>query len=336
MNLDLQKQLFDRHPLFFRKPADESDFKPLDQWGIEIGNGWFELLDRLSAKFERAISDCVAQGIPIYECPRAGQIKQKLGELRVYVGRFEGISPSVMAAIAEAERSASQTCESCGQPGSKRHDAWIHVACDQCESTYLTASSTGLATEAEIDQHMKLLRDLLESRCSWKGKRDMTTPDERYRSLIFARRFFVDIQTGRIDPTEFQNIATGILRHFPSAHDLATAACYAPHVFAVPDHENQHWNAVQSVSSCLGIPLQEAAELVGNEFRAAKALDLIKQIGGAFDSMEMDSKQKVRWLHSTKNEYFEGETPFRFMCRGLGEIEIVLTYLLFLQEGGVS
>jgi len=148
----------------------------------------------------------------------------------------------------------------------------------------------------------------------------MTTPDERYRSLILARHFLVDIQDRKVDPTEFQSVATGILRHFPSAHDLATAACYAPHVFAIPDQDNRHWNAVQSVSSCLGIPLQEAAELVGNEFRTTKALDSIKQIGSVFDSMGKDSKQRLHWLHSTSGELFDGEDPFRFMYRGLTEI----------------
>lgn len=165
MNLDLQKQLFDKHPLFFRKPADESDAGPLDYWGIETGNGWFGLIDKVSASFEKVIADLVLKGVPIQDCPRAGQIKQKLGAIRIYTGTAEDITPSIQEAMIEARRSASQTCETCGKPGSKRDGAWIHVACDQCESS----KPINLTTEGEMDQHMKELRDLLESRRDWNG-----------------------------------------------------------------------------------------------------------------------------------------------------------------------
>lgn len=170
MNLELQKRLFDKHPLFFRRPKVESDSGPLDYWGIEISNGWFDLLNQLSFKFEESISDAVARGVPIYECPRASQIKDKFGELRVHVDGYEGLDPSVVAAIADAELRASQTCEICGKPGSKRHGTWIHIACDQCESS---APISFLNTADDIDQHMILLLDLLESRSNWNGKREI-------------------------------------------------------------------------------------------------------------------------------------------------------------------
>jgi len=162
MNLELQKQLFDKYPLFYRKPADESDSGPLDYWGIEVGDGWYELLDQLSATFEEAISDAVAQGMPIFECPRAGQIKEKFGQLRVYVGGHKGLNPSVVEEIANAERKSSETCESCGKPGSIRREAWIHVACDECES--LAASRSATTTADDLESHLKSLRSLLENR----------------------------------------------------------------------------------------------------------------------------------------------------------------------------
>lgn len=162
----------------------------------------------------------------------------------------------------------------------------------------------------------------------------MTTPAERYGSLVSARRLLVDILARQVTPAELRIAASSILKHFPAEHDLASAASQAPDIFAIPEPD---WSAVQSISSRLGIPAQEAVELLGNEFRATQALELIMRIASALDSMDLDRNQKTLWLHSAnKNECFDGETPFRYMCRGLYEIEVTLTYVLAHLESGGS
>lgn len=64
---------------------------------------------------------------------RVEQVKQKYGELRVYVAAGD---PSVAAAvrdlITEAESASERTCEQCGRPGRLRTDRpWATTLCDE-------------------------------------------------------------------------------------------------------------------------------------------------------------------------------------------------------------
>lgn len=62
----------------------------------------------------------------------------------------------------------------------------------------------------------------------------MTLPDERYRSVKYARQFLQDLcdpnKTPRI-PSIIRNQARGILRHYPSDWDMERACQGAPDVF---------------------------------------------------------------------------------------------------------
>lgn len=62
----------------------------------------------------------------------------------------------------------------------------------------------------------------------------MTLPDERYRSVIQARKLLEDIAYGRIArvPKEVRSRAHGVLRHYPSDWDMDRAADKAGNVFA--------------------------------------------------------------------------------------------------------
>jgi len=79
MNITLQQRLFHSYPLLYRKSRDDFNRRPIDSWVIAVGDGWFALLDHLSAKVEQAIADLVADGGPVNDSPRAAQIKQKFG-----------------------------------------------------------------------------------------------------------------------------------------------------------------------------------------------------------------------------------------------------------------
>lgn len=64
----------------------------------------------------------------------------------------------------------------------------------------------------------------------------MTLPDERYRAVMWAKRFLQDIahdkkKYPRIPKTVRQE-AYSIMRHFPNEWDLDSAARRAPDVFA--------------------------------------------------------------------------------------------------------
>lgn len=62
----------------------------------------------------------------------------------------------------------------------------------------------------------------------------MTLPDERYRSVMWARRFLESLayynKNNKI-PKEVKKEAYDILRHFPSEWDLDRAGEKAPDVF---------------------------------------------------------------------------------------------------------
>lgn len=60
----------------------------------------------------------------------------------------------------------------------------------------------------------------------------MTLPDERYRAVMMARKFMIDIMNHRSGLSkEMKEEARAVLRHYPSEYDLDMAAEQAPHVF---------------------------------------------------------------------------------------------------------
>lgn len=62
----------------------------------------------------------------------------------------------------------------------------------------------------------------------------MTLPDERYRSVLMAKKLLEDLSfsgtTKRI-PLEIRQRARGILRHYPSDWDMVQACAASPHIF---------------------------------------------------------------------------------------------------------
>jgi hypothetical protein len=57
---------------------------------------------------------------------KVGQIKEKFGGLRFY---FDGGDRYVAGAVRMAEAWASQICEQCGAPGTRRTGGWIQTLC---------------------------------------------------------------------------------------------------------------------------------------------------------------------------------------------------------------
>lgn len=64
----------------------------------------------------------------------------------------------------------------------------------------------------------------------------MTLPDERYRSVMWAKRFLESLAYDRKNYPRISKAVRGeahsILRHFPSEWDMNQAARTAPEVFA--------------------------------------------------------------------------------------------------------
>lgn len=90
-------------------------------WSFELGPGWRPIV---LSFLERLREVAAADGTPV----QIRQVKEKLGELRVYV---RGGGKASRAAIRAAEEEASRTCEVCDASGRLRRDcSYIQVLCD--------------------------------------------------------------------------------------------------------------------------------------------------------------------------------------------------------------
>lgn len=105
MRRELEEAVVLTHPTIYR------DLKPCsaDDQRFECGDGWFQIIDELSGKLEAESSTQGADKLAVV------QVKEKLGELRIY---FRGtVSSRARDWISGAERESQSTCELCGQPG---------------------------------------------------------------------------------------------------------------------------------------------------------------------------------------------------------------------------
>lgn len=146
----LQIELKQRYPRLLRAPGLRyfvagdttpetgelvSDFGPIDERGIECGDGWFELVNQLSAACEQEIDAMAAAGVATEYWPRAVQIKEKFGKLRFRV--FGRLSEVLRAEILKTEEvDSTQICEQCGAPAQLRSDYLRRTWCAACEAAH--------------------------------------------------------------------------------------------------------------------------------------------------------------------------------------------------------
>jgi len=113
--------LVEKYPLIFQdRYASARD--SCMAFGIECGPGWYPILDVL---FERITQYCEEVRFP---SPKALQIKEKFGNLRVYM---DVTSPYIDGLIWMAESITDSTCEVCGGPARLMgfEAGWLEVRC---------------------------------------------------------------------------------------------------------------------------------------------------------------------------------------------------------------
>ena len=87
-------------------------------FGIECGEGWYNLIDYVSAKLE-----ALNQKLEVV------QIKEKWGSIRLYLN----ISTDEADKIVEfVEKESETTCEICSKKGKLLTDGWWKVRCHSC------------------------------------------------------------------------------------------------------------------------------------------------------------------------------------------------------------
>ena len=148
-------------------------YKPLYErlsWGFAIGDGWFNIINTLSARLcsdwlhakyeydeiasrigqpefegqkvdtwnpiitQNMVDRRFAKMNEAYETiPRAIQVKEKFGGLRFYMN---GGTESHNAFVSFAESMSDRTCEVCGERGKRRGGGWIRTLCNKHEAEH--------------------------------------------------------------------------------------------------------------------------------------------------------------------------------------------------------
>ena len=121
-------ELLERYPSLYREawtiPSNRACRFASD--GFCIGDGWFGIVDRLSAKLSADPN------------LRVWQIKEKYGSLRVYLCDLDTppdpkLDQATDTALDKAVKESIRTCEVCGKPGIlARRQRWISVRCKPC------------------------------------------------------------------------------------------------------------------------------------------------------------------------------------------------------------
>jgi hypothetical protein len=117
MNAKNTAYLFEKYPALYRGHKWPITMN-LMAFGFECGDGWFEIIDKLSSDITAIDKDVVAV-----------QVKEKYGGLRFYT---EGGTDAVFDLIDQAENLSLKTCERCGEPGTVRDEGWVYIMCDKC------------------------------------------------------------------------------------------------------------------------------------------------------------------------------------------------------------
>src|SRR5271170_3094477 len=112
MTEDLEDKLVRAFPNLYRDVKCSDPTQSCMYWGIEVGDGWYNLLWKLSEKLEQEILKYKASDWDEDpdSLPMASQIKEKYGTLRVYMSHS---SDAMDLLIDEAESESEVTCERC-------------------------------------------------------------------------------------------------------------------------------------------------------------------------------------------------------------------------------
>ena len=126
MNKENTEYLYKTYPILYQQ-AGLSPQESCMHWGFETGDGWFDLIDRLSKMMEDYNHTEEGKENPCV----ALQVKEKYGSLRFY---HNGGNDEICDAVWKAEEESENICEGCGaQPATLESDmGWYSTMCDSC------------------------------------------------------------------------------------------------------------------------------------------------------------------------------------------------------------
>jgi len=158
MHIEKQKILQELFPILFSKSNTVNPwnphkcFEPIEGFGIECGDGWFDIIAECAGKIEEYNNSLKPKNILHilwikfadrflskifwkYQIPffpsapvRAVQIKEKYGLLNIYLDNYIEVADD---ATDKAYQKSETICEVCGKPGKMREDrGWYFTACN--------------------------------------------------------------------------------------------------------------------------------------------------------------------------------------------------------------
>ncbi len=159
MNKELQDKLYAKYPALFAQ-KDLSPRETLMCWGIDVGDGWYNIIDALCSSItyylkykkkaeagevdadEDADSELSVEFV---------QVKEKFGALRIYTNFGDDAIDSM---ISLATRMSQLTCDTCGCPGKTVGiKGWYHTLCDTCHTDLCKKKGyTPTAEDSEEDE----------------------------------------------------------------------------------------------------------------------------------------------------------------------------------------
>jgi len=132
MTEELEFKLVEKYPTILKDYRGNCQHTCM-AWGMECGDGWFNLLDELLNKLDYI---CKTSGTQIV----ADQIKEKYGTLRFYYSTIintdlnakddKVVDDIISNIVSAAENKSEITCETCGEYGDLVTNGWWKVRCD--------------------------------------------------------------------------------------------------------------------------------------------------------------------------------------------------------------
>lgn len=146
MNEANTKKLLDEFR-FFKSTIHNSN-TAISVWGFECGDGWFELIWKLSEDLKEMNKHIIRTPEDPFQVL---QVKEKFGGLRFYTNTA---SDEMFKRILKAEHDSFSICENCGKEGCLRTEGWAKTLCNECaEAFYIEDCRTcHLCHEAPIEE----------------------------------------------------------------------------------------------------------------------------------------------------------------------------------------
>ena|SRR3990167_10617799 len=124
MKKELQDKIFSKYPKIF-KQKDLPMTQTAMCWGLDCGDGWFDIIDRLCDAIQSYTDNNQKSQV------EAIQVKEKYGCLEFYTDNSDDY---IQGMIALARNISQYTCEECGSKGELyEKNYWWRVRCENCK-----------------------------------------------------------------------------------------------------------------------------------------------------------------------------------------------------------